>query len=268
MRPGARHAFLDHPGPIPFAHRGGDEAAPENTMAAFAAAVALGYRYLETDLQATRDGVLVVFHDDELERLTGHPGRVEDVTWAELAGLRVAAREPIPRFDQLLAAWPDLHLNLDPKTDAAAALLPEALRRGAAVDRVCIGSFSQARLVQLRRAVGPRLCTSMGPREVTRLRLGSWGLGSWGLGSWGLPPGGSAAACAQIPPRWYGIPLVDRRLLGRAHRLGRPVHVWTINDGGEMRRLLDLGVDGLISDRPALLKSILQERGQWHGAAP
>jgi glycerophosphoryl diester phosphodiesterase len=227
-------------------------------MAAFAAAVALGYTYLETDLQATRDGVLAVFHDDELQRLTGRAGRVLDVSWDELSRLRVDGREPIPRFEAVLAEWPHLRLNLDPKTDAAAALLPEALTRAGAVDRVCIGSFSQARLAQLRRALGPRLCTSMGPKEVTRLRFASWH----------LPVGGFDALCAQVPRRWYGARIVDRCFVRAAHRRGLPVHVWTVNEEAEMRRLLDLGVDGLITDRPGLLKAVLEERGEWHGAAP
>lgn len=227
-------------------------------MAAFAAAVALGYTYLETDLQATRDGVLAVFHDDTLERLTGRPGRVGDVTWDELSRLRVDGREPIPRFEAVLAEWPHLRLNLDPKTDAAAALLPEALTRAGALDRVCIGSFSQNRLARLRRALGPRLCTSMGPSEVARLRFASWH----------LPVGRFQALCAQVPRRWRNIvPIVDGCFVRAAPRRGLPVHVWTVNAEAEMRRLLDLGVDGLITDRPALLKAVLEARGQWHGPA-
>ena len=100
----ARFAFLDHPGPIPFAHRGGGKEQPENSMAAFAHAVGLGYRYVETDVQATRDGVAVVFHDATLNRLTDRPGKIADFSWEELREARIHGREPLVRLDDLLAA--------------------------------------------------------------------------------------------------------------------------------------------------------------------
>ncbi len=248
-----RWPFLDHPGPLAFAHRGGIEAAPENTMAAFEAAVRLGYRYLETDVHATSDGVLAAFHDDTLERVTGGGGRIGDMTWSELRAVRIDGGHSIPQLQDLLEAWPAARINIDPKTDAAARLLPAVLARTGAVDRVCIGSFSGRRLGWLRRTIGVRLCTSMGPLDVARLRLGSLG----------VPIGGFAAACAQVSTTYRGLPVADRALVGYAHRLGLQVHVWTINDEAEMTRLLDLGVDGLMTDRPAALKQVLEARGQW-----
>ena len=250
-----RWPFLDHPVPLAFAHRGGDEAAAENTMEAFEHAVGLGYRYLETDVHATADGQLVAFHDQTLDRLAGRSGRVADLTAKDLRALTIDGRYRIPLLADLLGTWPEARINLDPKTDEAAELLPEILTRFEAIDRVCVGSFSGRRLARLRRRVGPRLCTSMGPFDVGRV---------W-LSAKGVPAGPFAAGCAQVSPTHRGLTIVTPRFLAATHRRRLPVHVWTINDVAEMHRLLDLGVDGVMSDRLSLLKQVLQERGQWTG---
>ena len=249
------HGFLDHPTPIAFAHRGGDEAAPENTMEAFEHAVRLGYRFLETDVHATLDGRLVAFHDDTLDRLAGRPESVEQLTAEEIRGLRIADRCSIPFLEDLLAAWPEALVNIDPKSDRAAELLPDLLQHCGAVGRVCVGSFSGRRLDRLRARMGPDLCTSMGPWDVLRL---------WSAAR-GLPITGFAARCAQVSTTYHGLTIVAPGFLKEAGRRNLPVHVWTINDASEMNRLLDLGVGGLMTDRPSLLKQVLTDRGQWTG---
>ena len=250
------HPYLDHPGPIALAHRGGTDAATENSMEAFTHAVeTLGYRYLETDAHLTRDGVLVAFHDDRLDRVTEQTGMIAELSWPQLSDVRLANGERIVRLEDLLAAWPDVRLNIDPKTDAAAESLPALLTRvGFGLDRLCVGAFSDRRLARLRAALGPKLCTSMGPFDVLRLRLSSWGLPRFG---------GFAAACCQVPVADKGITVTDAAFIKKAHTLGLKVHVWTINEESEMHRLLDLGVDGLITDRPATLKGVLESRRQW-----
>jgi glycerophosphoryl diester phosphodiesterase len=248
--------FLDWPAPIPFAHRGGASEAPENTMPAFEHAVRLGYRYIETDVHVTSDGVLLAFHDDVLDRVTDGTGRIDQLPWSTVERALVDGREPIPRFEELLATWPDLRVNVDPKHDGAVPALVDALQRANAVDRVCIGAFSDRRLTRLRRLLGPRLCTSLGPGGVARLRGASYG----------GPSGRLSSPCAQVPTRQGRFPLVDERFLRVAHRRGMHVHVWTIDDADEMRRLLDLGVDGIMTDRPAVLREVLEARGQWVGA--
>jgi glycerophosphoryl diester phosphodiesterase len=250
------HPYLDAPQPLALAHRGGDERATENSRAAFEDAVSLGVRYLETDCHATRDGVLIAFHDDRFDRVTSEQGRVAERSWAEISRFRMTGGEPIPRLDDLLAAWPDVRFNIDPKSDRAAELLPDVVRRvGLGLDRLCVGSFSDRRLAGLRQRLGPGLCTSMGPREVLRLRLQSWGVPSV-LGRF-------RARCAQVPVRQGRVPVVDGAFVRRAHRLGLKVHVWTINERSDMERLLDLGVDGIVTDKPRVLKALLQARGQW-----
>lgn len=250
-----RHPFLDHPGPLPFAHRGGASDAPENTAAAFEQAVKLGFRYLETDVHVTSDGVAVAFHDDDLQRTCGRPGRVRDLTWAEVATARVDGREPVPRLDELIAAWPHTRWNIDCKSDRAMDALIDVLQRLDVLHRVCIGSFSDSRLRTLRRRLGPGLCSSLGPIATARLMVASR------THCVMARPGGLAA---QIPVRQGPVPVVTPALVRTAHRLGLQVHVWTVDDPGEMHRLLDAGVDGIMTDRPALLREVLEVRGEWH----
>ena len=248
-----RHPFLDHDGPIAFAHRGGAGDWPENTMPAFAGAVALGYRYIETDVHLTADGVVLAFHDDRLDRVTDRSGIIEDLPWSEVRQALVDGREPIPLLEDLLTTWPEIKINIDPKHDAVVEPLAEVLRRLDAIERVCIGSFSDRRIHRLEELLGPDLCTSLGPKGVARLRAASFGLGR-------RHPGGR---CVQVPVTAGGVTLVDRRFIERAHATGLDVHVWTIDEPDEMHRLLDLGVDGIMTDRPAVLREVLIERGAW-----
>jgi glycerophosphoryl diester phosphodiesterase len=258
-------AFLDDQPPIAVAHRGGAAGAPENSMAAFARAVELGYRYLETDVHTTADGELILLHDPVLDRVADRTGAVAELPWREVAAARLAGTEPVPRLAEVLASWPEVRVVVDVKADAAVDALVEVLRRSGAVDRVCVGSFSTKRLRRVRAALGPRLATSMGPSEVLRLRLAAWRL----LPARAVPTGGAGRlgpACVQIPVRSErGVPLAEPRLIGAAHALGLPVHVWTINDPGWMRRLLEAGVDGLISDDLVTLRAVLRARGAWRG---
>ncbi|MGH9211496.1 MAG: glycerophosphodiester phosphodiesterase [Acidimicrobiales bacterium] len=250
-----RHPFLDWPGPIPFAHQGAHRAGGpgENTMSAFEAAIEMGYRYIETDVHATADGVLVAVHDDTLDRVTDRSGVIGDLPWSEVRRARVQGTEPVPLLEDLLGLWPDIRVNIDPKHDAAVDPLVDVIRRTKAVDRVCIGAFSDRRLARVRALLGPRLCTSMGPRQVARLVAASRG----------LPSGRFTAACVQVPTRRGPVPLVTSRFVEAAHQRGLPVHVWTVNEPPEMRQLLDLGVDGLMTDAPDVLKQVMDERSAW-----
>jgi glycerophosphoryl diester phosphodiesterase len=246
-------AYLDHPGPLPIAHRGGALDAPENTLPAFERAAALGFVYVETDARVTADGVAVAFHDDDLSRLTGRPGRISELSWAEVATARVGG-EPIPRLDELLGSFPQLKVNVDPKQDEVVDLVAEAIRSTASIDRVCVGSFSGRRLNRLRSELGPRLCTALGPLDIARLRVASFG----------VPLNRLLGACVQVPVAGPGgVPIVDHRFVAEAHRRNLQVHVWTVYDPEDMHALLDLGVDGLMTDRPTLLKQVLQARSQW-----
>jgi len=223
-------------------------------MSAFAKAVSLGYRYVETDVHASRDGVLFAFHDDDLLRTCGVNAKINDLDSSEVAAVAVEGSEHIPTLSELVTTWPNLRINIDCKADPAVEPLIAAIRQHDLYDRVCIGSFSDRRLKSIREACGPRLCTSMGPKEVAMLRLRSW------TKSQGRD---LAPLAAQVPPRQGPLPIVDKRFVSHAHELGLHVHVWTIDDRSEMHELLDLGVDGIMTDSLATLASTLNERGQW-----
>ncbi|MHB1927890.1 MAG: glycerophosphodiester phosphodiesterase [Acidimicrobiales bacterium] len=260
-----RFPVLDHPGPLPIAHRGGSGEAQENSVAAFEHARRLGYDYLETDVHLSADGVVVVIHDPVLDRVADRSGRVQELAWSQLRAARLGGTEPIPRLDELLASWPDVRWNIDAKHDAVVGPLVEVLRRAGALDRVCVTAFSDRRIANARRLAGPRLCTSTGPKATTALRVASLAPGVLALG--GGPPGAAwgPAGAVQVPLRWGAVPVVDRRLVTTAHRADLAVHVWTIDDEAEMGRLLDLGVDGIMTDRPTLLRQVLEGRNLWRG---
>jgi len=253
-----RYAYLDTALPIAFAHRGGAADGDENSMAAFARSVAAGYRYLETDVHSTSDGVAVVFHDDSLDRIFGRPGRIEDLSLSDVASLRVGGEAVVPLLVDLLDAWPDVRVNIDMKADSAVDPTIEALWKANARDRVLLASFSDRRIRWARRVCGPRQATSMGQREVAALRLGSL----HGRGLAGFVPG---VAAVQVPIRFARIPVVDARFVRHAHRLGLQVHVWTVDDPTEMHGLLDLGVDGIMTDRLDVLRDVLIARNSWSG---
>ena len=259
--PGPRYAFLDSPTPVAMAHRGGAIEHVENTMPAFEACLALGYRYLETDVRVTSDGVLVAFHDPTLDRVTDRTGRVEQLPWREVRSALIGGREPVVGLEELLGSWPEVRFNLDVKAAGVLAPLVRTVRRLQAEDRICLGSFSDARLAAARRLFGPRVCTSLGPRGVAALRLSSYSPRAAGLVR-------IQAGCAQVPLQLGGRPLVDERFIATAHARGLQVHVWTVDDPAEAEELLDLGVDGVMTDRPAMLRGVLRARGQWTGTEP
>ena len=243
------HPYLDWPHPIAFAHRGGASDAPENTMAAFEYAVNLGYRYVETDVQVTSDGVLLAFHDFNLNRTCGVDRQVSEMTWAEVSAARVDGVAPIPTLEELLGTWPELRVNIDCKADNAVEGLVAALRRTKSLGRVCVGAFSDVRIRRLRRIVGPDLCTALGPGGVANLRFAKMSR--------------SAANAAQVPVSSGSLIVTTDKFVERAHRLGLKVHIWTIDEAPEIIRLLDMGVDGIMTDRPTVLRDVLEQRGQW-----
>jgi glycerophosphoryl diester phosphodiesterase len=253
---GRRFAYLDAPTPLAFAHRGGAAAGDENTVAAFARAVGLGYRYIETDTHATADGVAVVFHDQTLARIVGRPERVRALRWADLDRIRVDGQPVIPRLVDVFEMWPGVRFNIDVKDDAAADPTVEAVRRAGAQDRVLLASFSDARTARVRAALGPGVATSLGSRGVAQL----WAASRAGRGAARVA---RRAAAAQVPPRQGPVRVVDERFVRYAHGLGLQVHVWTIDTPDRMNELLDLGVDGIMTDRIDVLRDVYTARGCW-----
>lgn len=251
----ARHPYLEHDGPIAFAHRGGTSVAPENSLRAFQDAIDLGYQYIETDVHATSDGVLVAFHDDDLARTCGEERTIAGSTWSDLSTARIDGTDPIPLFEDLLGSWPEVRINVDCKSEGALEPLVASIKRTNSIDRVCIGSFSDSRLQRIRDALGSRVCTSMGPKEVAKFVAAS-------TLKTPFNPAPTVYA-AQVPVKQSGLPVVTERSVALAHKLGLHVHVWTIDDPLEIARLLDLGVDGVMSDDTRALRDVFAARGCW-----
>lgn len=252
---------------LAFAHRGGarhPELAAlggiENTARAFAHAVGLGFRHLETDVHATRDGVLLAVHDASLDRVAGHAGTVRDLDLDGLRSVRIGGSEPVPTLVDLIEAHPDARFNLDLKAADAVAPLAALVEQRGWHDRVLVGSFSGRRLSRFRRLTGGRVATSASPWEVATFVL----VPSARIAR--FVTGGRVAALQVPPAQRIGplrLPVVTAGLVRRAHAAGAHVHVWTIDDPAEMRRLLALGVDGLMTDRTDVLRDVLREHGAW-----
>lgn len=252
------HLYFDIPRPHLFAHRGASGEAPENTRVAFERALGYGIRYLEMDCHATADGELVILHDADLARTTDVDGPVRERRFAELERIDAGYRFTpdggrsfpfrgrgvrIPRLAEILAAFPDARVNLEVKQDdpPIAEEVVRAVRRAGAERRVLLAAEDEAVLAKLR-ALDPGTALGSSLEDVVEfVRAGAEGR----LAS--HRPRGHAL---QIPPEALGRPLVTPELLAAARRLGVFVHVWTINEPREIRRLLALGVDGVMSDFP------------------
>ncbi len=258
------YPFFDNAGlPLAFAHRGGalteGNRGIENSLAAFEEAVRLGFRYVETDVHATADGVALAFHDHTLDRVTDLVGTVADLPYSRIRQARIGGREPIALLSDVLTTWPQLRVNIDCKARGAIEPLARVIERHQAWDRVCVASFSAWRLSRLRARLGPRVATSYGPPGIAALRL-------LPTGALRLLTAGHTGLAAQVPAGAGRVEIVTPSFVQRAHDLGKQVHVWTVDDPGEMDRLLDLGVDGIISDRPDLLRAVLVARDAWPGS--
>ncbi len=261
-------AYLDGPRPRLFAHRGASGTAPENTIEAFAEGLAAGADRLELDVHASADGHIVVFHDDLLDRTTEASGPVRARTLAELKGLDAgyrfedeAGRYPfrgkgirIPTLDEVLETFPEVALNIELKHDDGSTIEAffDVIDRHDARERVLAAAFEDD-IIKRMRVVAPQAVTSLSAEEVAIF----YGCCMSGFLDGYTPPG----KALQVPPAHEGIEIVTPTFVAAAHDLDMEVHVWTINDEDEMERLLDLGVDGLMSDFPARARAVFERRG-------
>jgi glycerophosphoryl diester phosphodiesterase len=262
----ARSRYLDLPGPWLVAHRGGSLLAPENTLAAFDRAVSLGADAIETDVRVTADGVVVTFHDDDTARLLGAPGTIEGRTLAELSRLDAGwgftadggatfpfrgAGLTVPPLEEVLARYPKLRFNIDAKPDDAplAEALARTVRAAGAEERVCVGSFYDAQAERLGLLLPE--CARYLPQEAATCHVLAAKSGADGAGC----PGGYDLA--DLPHHLGDLVVVDAPVVEYFHRRGIPVHVWTVDDEAEMRALLAIGVDGLVTDRPDVAARVL-----------
>ncbi|MDQ0896068.1 glycerophosphodiester phosphodiesterase family protein [Agromyces ramosus] len=229
--------------PRVLAHRGLALEAPENTLLAFAKAVGIGCRYIETDVHVSRDGIAVVAHDPSLERVANRDVAVGKLTMAELRRIDLGHGQAFCALDEALDAFPETRFNIDVKVEGAVDAAVAAVSRASATARVLLTSFSDRRRLRLA-ALLPGVATSTGSAGVVRARLAGF-TGSGQLLTRVL----RGAHAMQIPERAGPLRLVTAAFVDAAHRVGAEVHVWTVNEASDMRRLLDLGVDGLVTDR-------------------
>lgn len=227
-------------------------------MSAFAAAVDLGFRYVETDVHATADDVVIAFHDPTLDRVTDSSGAIRELGWQRVASARIGGIEPIPRLEDVLGSWPDLFVNIDIKDAAVIGPLARVIERTQAHGRICLASFSDRNRRAVVRRLSKPVATAAGRSAMAQFRAAS-STRVAGLVDWSL----RGVQCLQVPTTFGAVPIVTARTVAAAHRAGRQVHVWTINEADEMHRLLDLGVDGIISDRADILRDVLRSRSAW-----
>ena len=221
-----------------FAHRGLHGDVPENTASAFQAAVDAGVTFIETDVVGSKDGIAMISHDTVLDRVSTRTGRVDSLTAAELADVDLGG-EGFITLAQALERFPDTRFNIDVKDAAAVDGVVTAVQDSGAFDRVLLTSFSAAR----RRAVTSRLPTVASSASATEFLVLATAI------RLGFTPPLPLIQALQIPERANGMTFVTEQLVDRYHRAGLEVHVWTVNDEATMRRLLAVGVDGIVTDR-------------------
>ncbi|SFR77740.1 glycerophosphoryl diester phosphodiesterase [Agromyces sp. CF514] len=237
-----------------FAHRGLALEAPENTLLAFELALAAGAAYLETDVRLTRDGVVVIAHDATIDRVAGTSAVVADLTMPELTAVDLGFGQTFCTLAEALERFPRARFNIDVKVAEAVLPVAEVIRSAAASDRVLLTSFSDARRRRLAELV-PGVATSVGQAGVIGALLATW-LGSPSLVRRAL----RGAVALQVPERFGPVRIVSRRFAKVVHAAGAEVHVWTVNDPADMERLLDVGIDGLVSDRADLAVAVVARR--------
>jgi glycerophosphoryl diester phosphodiesterase len=238
---------------LAFAHRGGNEFAPENSFRAFKSAVDIGYKYLETDVHLTKDGFLIAFHDDTLDRVTDKSGLIRDLTLSEIKKAKIAGTDEIPLLSELLNSFTDCFFNIDCKVDETVQPLINLINNKDFINRVCIGSFSQKRINFIRKSLGKEVKTSMGPAEVILSKFLSYTSLGYNFKS----------SYTSIPIRRYGINLLDERNINYLKSNNQKVIAWTINDEDQMKMLINIGIDGIMTDNLNLLKKVLIEESLW-----
>ena len=233
----------------PIAHRGGTEAAFENTYEAFADAYALGYRWFETDVQISKDGFLYAIHDNNLNRIVGINININQLNSEDLDQILISGKHRIPRLDLLLRKFPDVTFNLDAKNIHAAKALVTLLNSDKSFQNVCLGSFSYKTMNYMREFLKRDLPMSFSQWEVFSLILN-------------IKFNKDAkynASYLQIPKSYLGYKLISKKLLDYCKKNGIKVHVWTINERNEMKTLIGIGVDGIMTDNCRTLLDVARK---------
>ena len=240
---------------VPIAHRGASLLASENSFDSFRKALELGYRVIETDIHGSKDGTAYIFHDSTLERLTGENLKISDLKDVDIDSLRVNTSSIIPRLSNVFEEFPKGLFNLDAKTWESTMPIVNTIKKMACRSRVCIGSFNNKRIDAIIRELGAETCHSMGTSNVIKFYFGA----QLGIRQ------NFTAQCIQLPIKQFGISLITEKVLRYARKLGIKTHFWTINSPATMQRLIELKVDGIMTDDCVLLKKIMEKQNKWPG---
>ena len=226
-----------------FVHRGDTSIFLENTIEAFQSAVSLGYQYLETDLRETSDGKIITFHDPNLKRITGANITISETKFSDIRMRRLPSRETIPTIDELLEEFPDSFINMDLKVNQIEEKVLKKINSHNALERVCLGSFNSKTIKKIN-SLEPKILTSMGISQVIMYKFFQKK---------------NLSKLIQIPTHWKGIKVITKKFIDRLHNDGLKVHVWTINKEKEMQSLIDLGVDGIMTDNASGLIKVMKQ---------
>ena len=226
-----------------FVHRGDTSIFLENTIEAFQSAISLGYQYLETDLRETSDGKIITFHDPNLKRITGANITISETKFSDIRMRRLPSRETIPTIDELLEEFPDSFFNMDLKVNQIEEKVLKKINSHNALERVCLGSFN-SKVIKKINSLEPKILTSMGISQVIMYKFFQKK---------------NLSKLIQIPTHWKGIKVITKKFIDRLHNDGLKVHVWTINKEKEMQSLIDLGVDGIMTDNASGLIKVMKQ---------
>ena len=227
-----------------YVHRGDAVNFTENTMEAFQDAVNLGYKYVETDLRMTKDGEIVTFHDESIYRVSGEQVNISDLTYDELSNIKLIRGGQIPKLSEVLENFPETRFNIDLKIKGLVNKVANIIDSHNAYDRICIASFNSSTLRSFKK-IRNQACISMGILDVVFFKLFNFLI--------------SSVDCIQIPQNWKGVNVLNNHLIKTAHSKNLKIHVWTINSKTEMKSLIDMKVDGIMTDEALLLKEVCSE---------
>ena len=245
------HPFFQDYSFFGFVHRGGDEVETENTIEAFKYSSDLGFVFIETDVQATKDGHVVIFHDATLKRMAGVNKSIKELTLKEINEIDLLEGGKIPLLSEALETFPDLRFNIDIKTEDALEETIQIIKKMNFLNKTCLASFSSSRLKRIKHLAGPEACISSGQMDIFKMMCQSVGIR--------LKP--TKSQCAQIPLKQWGVPVLTKKFIEIAKMQNKFVHVWTIDDKNQMFELIEFGVDGLMTDKPSVLKEAMIEKG-------
>ena len=242
--------YLNYDGLAVMAHRGGSLEAPENTLESFKYALDIGSDIIETDIQLSSDGIPYIFHDDDLKRIPGIEKNFNELLASEIDELNIFDDCKIPTLEETLKQFPNTKFQIDFKTDEVVDPAIEIINKLPNIKKnLCVASFSSQRLQKIKSKLSD-VTYSMGPHEVLKLLLKSFG----------VYRGEISGDCLQIPIYRYGIKIVTRRFVDFCKRENIKISVWTINSIEEMDYLIDLDVDGIITDKPKALINLLASK--------